>query len=707
MIILRAVLILLMLSFSAHAVPTASRTSGVAPLAVHFWADVAASSSGNMPYHDYEYSWNFGDSTSGTWGTSGKSKNTDKGPVAAHVYETPGTYTATLTVRNPNTGSTTSTSSFEITVTNPDTVYATTKTTCISTGTDFTGCPSGATQLANQSSLPNLATYTDAGERVLLRRGDSWTVSSYPGFAATANNGPVHIGAYGTCTSPDSQGICSNAPSITLQGSASYFLNASNKTDWRVVDITFTNSQGASGPILWYAYEQAHNHLVMRVKQTGGAFGLHFTGTPSFTKNSFVDNNITGIYDYPGYFAGEKMAIIGNIFADSTDGHVVRVWQGYQTILSHNRISGAGLSASNQSALKFHSTDYGDGYANSQFIVASYNTFGQSGSSAFPVGFGPQGAEPPQDERLSDILFEHNRMHSDYGTAQSTSTQPVQNFVSFNGRYITARNNIFDVPSRSETWFSAFRIFAQQQLEPASTGIRIYNNTINATANFPDGGSVVQVLANVLPDVIVRNNYVYVPNGADVVMIEDVPGSVTSSNNVLRTTTPNFIDPTNANPLLRNFAITSSATAAINQGYTVPVRDDYLGNIRSGLSYDVGAFEYGASGEDSEDATAPITTISTSDPSSISSDSLTVTGSSSDSVGVSGCKWRIGSAPDASNGTACTGTTSFSCSTSGYTSGSNTLYVGCYDAAGNYGSDSMVVNYSPSTVSLGTVLLGR
>lgn len=97
-----------------------------------------------------------------------------------------------------------------------------------------------------------------------------------------------------------------------------------------------------------------------------------------------------------------------------------------------------------------------------------------------------------------------------------------------------------------------------------------------------------------------------------------------------------------------------------------------------------------------DDTTAPSTTISTTDPSAISSDALTIAGTASDAVGVSGCKWRIGSAPDAGNGTACTGTTSFSCSTSGYSEGANTAYVGCYDAAGNYGSDSITVNYTPA-----------
>ena len=91
------------------------------------------------------------------------------------------------------------------------------------------------------------------------------------------------------------------------------------------------------------------------------------------------------------------------------------------------------------------------------------------------------------------------------------------------------------------------------------------------------------------------------------------------------------------------------------------------------------------------DIAPPIVTI-TGDNRTITSVPATVTGTASDAVGVSGCKYRIGAAPDGSNGTACTGTTSWSCSTTGYAQGANTLYVGCYDAAGNYGSDSIVVN---------------
>jgi hypothetical protein len=104
------------------------------------------------------------------------------------------------------------------------------------------------------------------------------------------------------------------------------------------------------------------------------------------------------------------------------------------------------------------------------------------------------------------------------------------------------------------------------------------------------------------------------------------------------------------------------------------------------------------------DTTPPTTTISTSDPSNISSDTLAIAGTASDAVGVSGCKWRIGSAPDATHGTACTGTTSWTGTATGFSSGANTLHVACYDAAGNYGDDSIVVNYTPPNPAVGALV---
>lgn len=86
---------------------------------------------------------------------------------------------------------------------------------------------------------------------------------------------------------------------------------------------------------------------------------------------------------------------------------------------------------------------------------------------------------------------------------------------------------------------------------------------------------------------------------------------------------------------------------------------------------------------ESADETAPTVTITTSSG-TIYSSSSTVTGTASDAVGVSSCKWRLTSEPDANNGTSCTGTTSWSCSVTGMSSGANTVYVECGDAADNW-----------------------
>jgi parallel beta-helix repeat protein len=106
------------------------------------------------------------------------------------------------------------------------------------------------------------------------------------------------------------------------------------------------------------------------------------------------------------------------------------------------------------------------------------------------------------------------------------------------------------------------------------------------------------------------------------------------------------------------------------------------------------------------DTSPPSVYISTSSQ-TITSDSLTVTGTASDDVGVTSCKYRIGTEPDGSNGTACTGTTSWSCSTSGYSSGANTLYVECGDAAGNWSTGRYItVTYNIPTYSFTGTLNG-
>src|SRR5688572_23082825 len=79
-----------------------SRASGVAPLYVFFDATATTAAATSRPFHELEYRWEFGDAASGSWastpGMPNLSRNAATGPVAAHVFETPGTYTVNLTV---------------------------------------------------------------------------------------------------------------------------------------------------------------------------------------------------------------------------------------------------------------------------------------------------------------------------------------------------------------------------------------------------------------------------------------------------------------------------------------------------------------------------------------------------------------------------------------------------------------------------------
>ena len=182
---------------SQSAVP--SRISGVAPLYVNIDATGTTSTLSTNAAHELYFATDFGDPSAGTW-TNGvqsaglTSKNLGIGPVTGHVYETPGTYTVTTVITDGvNTEERTNT----ITVTDPNTVYAGTNTICISHSGNFTGAPSGATQITAGSTDMYAAwnTHKASNKRILFCKADSWTASatvSLDGYTG------VFFGGYGT-----------------------------------------------------------------------------------------------------------------------------------------------------------------------------------------------------------------------------------------------------------------------------------------------------------------------------------------------------------------------------------------------------------------------------------------------------------------------------------------------------------------------------
>ncbi|HUW82303.1 MAG TPA: PKD domain-containing protein, partial [Phycisphaerae bacterium] len=214
-------------SGSVQAMAAASRTSGVATLAVFFDAVDAASgvvqpADGN--HANVYYRWDFGDPGSGTWSTSGRSRNQATGYVAAHVYERPGSYTVTLTV----TESAGATYQYEQQI-EVQSFGGTTYYVSSSSGSDANDGRSPSRPLRTlDAAMSRLGT----NRRILLKRGDTWRVAS---GIWIGDPGPGIIGAY--YHSDGSDDLSRPKPHIVITSSGSGMdCGGPWASDWRIMD---------------------------------------------------------------------------------------------------------------------------------------------------------------------------------------------------------------------------------------------------------------------------------------------------------------------------------------------------------------------------------------------------------------------------------------------------------------------------------------
>jgi len=217
---------------------TAHRSTGVAPLAVTFDAlSTTAPALTSLPFSEIYYSWTFGDTAGGaTWdyGTQPgvNLKNEAIGPVAAHVFETHGSYTVTCWAFYLDSGGTlhTGSSTTDITVTDPDTVFASNTIYISQSGVPVPGVDDGVPPGANVQQVTTwstIATLAQTYKRILLKRGDTWVSTVQVGLDQISRAGPGIIGAYGTGAKPLMQ----------MDSDAGAFSFTANCPEWRIMDI--------------------------------------------------------------------------------------------------------------------------------------------------------------------------------------------------------------------------------------------------------------------------------------------------------------------------------------------------------------------------------------------------------------------------------------------------------------------------------------
>ena len=540
------------------------------------------------------YVWDFGDTGSGSW-QDGKPKNSDVGPIAGHVYETPGTYAISCKVYD-STGLI-STLTDSVTITDPDVVYAGALTICLSTGTDFTGAPAGSTHVT-LTDLSLLSNYVTTGKRVLFKRGDTWTGDA----TAVAHNylyvDDVYLGAFGAGVSPDEVGIFTNDPQITITGSNStdYLFRINYCSRWIFSHLSLIGASTA------WSWTGGNTNLVdityLRTKSEGfyvplGSGNFATQGHIGLSYVSNKGNNAEGNVLFTG---SEKLLLLGNIFTNARTSHVTRIWQGYHYAIRHNVVSGSSLdNANGRQLIKNHGP--GEAQVNptgpwtgnqlrvrTEFGVISDNDLGAGGP--FPLNVGPQ--DDFSDERLKAIIIENNRSAGDFGL---NSSRLVAIGIRVTASNSVIRNNIVDATGMQTDGVTAVELLSVGPVAQRED-THVYNNSLYLKEGVTYANQAhAYVVGTGFLNAVIKNNLSNIPASATTppLLLIDNGTSTTASSNLL-TSDARYTDANNVDPLLRDFSLLAGSPA-IGAGENVPVFQDRDGTPRVSGAYDIGAYQ--------------------------------------------------------------------------------------------------------------------
>lgn len=536
----------------------ANRTAGIAPLSVFFdcvdtlpegistpfsWAS-GVHQPADGDYEGMTYEWDFGDPGSGAWTTTGLSRNAATGYTAAHVYETPGDYTARLTVTDKTGAVRTYAQTIRVAEFSGQTYYV---------SADGSDANDGLTPETPLLTTTKGLTAVGTNRRILFRRGDTFHVSSVQIVA----EGPGIIGAYGSGKRPVLASDITKSAVFTIRGS-----------DWRIMDIELPGAGAGSSAIQYDASRSNVNTLLLRVSAPRWRVGLGWAAglaTPH-DGSTMMECEVEAAEVNGVYVGGRRLAILGNHIHDIATSHVLRVWQAHKGVISNNRLWNPGPT---RHALKLHGPSHTKGWPETRWVTITDNLIR---GKAWSVAIGPQ--DGGQDERLSHIVFERNRTWGEASVAVDLEIW---------ARHVMVRNNVFDGTGSGKS----YRPVAvwQRGIEPAPEDVRVLNNTMVRL----DDAKSFQCL-KVEPaarGVTLRNNLASAPRAATRGLVSGTAGPGFAEDHNLVAAPSAFADAASGDFRLRPGSPAVDAGIALGE-----VRADFLGAARpAGASHDLGAYE--------------------------------------------------------------------------------------------------------------------
>ena len=560
---------------------TAASNTGVAPFAVQFNSkSTTAASYTSKPLYELHHLWDFGDTASGVHGYGTKagvaSRNSATGHTAAHVFETPGTYTVNYYAYNPGTG-TYNTQTTTITVQDPNTIFSGANTICIANGTlpvaGVNGVPSGAT-CVNTSSWATVCGYMTAGKRVLLKRGDTW--SNATSTAITGTTGIV--GAFGTGAKPK----------ITLTAANSHGLYFNGADDWRVMDLEFTATDGGSDAAnlnKWSVYGTGCDYTtLLRVEGYNLYDSVFITDADSISIHQCNFHDILHTASgYVVYFERvTKFSTVGTRYSQGWASHCFRISGATDSVFSHSDFEYPGSTRH-----AFTIRGWGVNTTDSRYNIASDCNFVGGAVSGWVVAI-KQNSDTVNDS-LRDFLIERCYF-------LSTSTQGYsQSLMSMVASDFWVRNNIF-----KEYEASAIAIeYTNTAGAPSPASTYILNNTFwKPDTSIMNKFSAVTLYANTTGTVI-KNNLSYAPgmvldgsgNGSQgtFLLVSGITGSdYTAANNSSDAQQQNTKPWAATTPAA--FAEYVPNSYGVNGGITVAIYDDFAGATITGTR-EIGALQ--------------------------------------------------------------------------------------------------------------------